>query len=293
MNKKKWNNAMEDFVQELGSLCGLELGDIDEVNLDGIDNLDDEAPADTTSIESKQLGVQNALGGITTSVDIVFCIDVTTSMAPLINTVKKQVFDLCDNLVTHMREKKNRIVNQLRVKVIAFRDYYCDGPYAMEESQFFTLPHEKNELRCFVASLEVKGGSDMPRNALEAMALAMKSNWVQVMKPNIERARNVVVIFTDAAAHPLEKAVGHAPKGYPTDMLKSYYELYEAWHPIVRPLDKKTTNDYDMDERARRLVVFAPEDAYPWCDIVEEFDYCAVCPISTVEVCSDIILNLL
>ena len=180
---------MENFEKELGALGDLELGDIDSVDLNEIDNLEVAQQPETTN-EEKPTIVQDALGGVTTYVDIVFCIDVTASMAPIINTVKNLTLDLYDDLITNMREKNNRIVKQLRVKVIAFRDYYCDGPYAMEESQFFTLPDQKTEFRNFVAALEAKGGGDEPENALEAMALAMKSDWVKVTNPNTEKARN-------------------------------------------------------------------------------------------------------
>lgn len=270
---------MEDFEKRLEELDDLELGEIDDVSLDEIDSLD--SGADVSNSESKPTVIQGALGGITTYVDIVFCIDVTESMAPIIETVKNLTLDLYDDLITNMRENNQRIVKQLRVKVIAFRDYYCDGAYAMEESQFFTLPDQRTEFRNFVASLEAKGGGDEPENALEAMALAMKSDWVKVADPNTEKARNVVVIFTDASAHPLEKAADGVSEYYPADMLKSYNELYEAWCGQGTCLDSGVS--YSMNKAAERLIIFAPEDAYPWSDMAEEIDYAAVVPISAAK----------
>ena len=272
---------MEDFEKSLGELGDLELGDVDDINLDEIDSLDTAVSTETPSKKDKPVIVQDALGGVTTYVDIVFCIDVTASMAPIINTVKNLTLDLYDDLITNMREKNNRIVKQLRVKVIAFRDYYCDGPYAMEESDFFELPKQKNEFRNFVASLEAKGGGDEPENALEAMALAMKSDWVRVTNPNTEKARNVVVIFTDASAHPLEKSIDGVSEYYPADMLKNYNELYEAWCGQGTCMDNGES--YTMDKNAERLVIFAPEDAYTWSDMAEKIDYAAVVPISAAE----------
>ena len=272
---------MEDFEKKLGELGDLELGDIDDINIDEIDSLVETDSAGTTKDNDTSAIVQDALGGITTYVDIVFCIDVTASMAPIINTVKNLTLDLYDDLIKNMREKNNRIVKQLRVKVIAFRDYYCDGAYAMEESKFFTLPKQKTEFRNFVAALEAKGGGDEPENALEAMALAMKSDWVRVTNPNTEKARNVVVIFTDASAHPLEKSADGVSEYYPADMLKNYNELYEAWCGQGSCMDNRES--YTMDKMAERLVIFAPEDAYPWSDMAEEIDYAAVVPISAAK----------
>lgn len=272
---------MDDFEKKLEELDDLELGDIGDVDLGDIDSLTTDLQAELEAPEGELTIVQDALGGITTYVDIVFCIDVTASMAPIINTVKNLTLDLYDDLITNMREKNNRIVKQLRVKVIAFRDYYCDGPYAMEESPFYTLPEQKAEFRSFVASLEAKGGGDEPENALEAMALAMKSDWVRVTNPNTEKARNVVVIFTDASAHPLEKSADGVSEYYPADMLKSYNELYEAWCGQGTCMDGQAS--YTMDKMAERLVIFAPEDSYPWSDMAEEIDYAAVVPISAAK----------
>lgn len=272
---------MENFEKELGALGDLVLGDVDDMNLDEIDSLEAANAAETTKTDDKPTIVQDALHGVTTYVDIVFCIDVTQSMTPIIDTVKNLTLDLYDDLITDMRESNNRIVRQLRVKVIAFRDYYCDGPYAMEESKFFTLPDQKTEFRNFVASLEAKGGGDVPENALEAMALAMKSDWVRVTDSNTEKARNVIVIFTDASAHPLEKSADGVSEHYPTDMLKNYNELYEAWCGQGSCMDN--SESYTMDKMAKRLIIFVPEDVYPWSDMAEDFEYASVVPISAAE----------
>ncbi len=267
-NRKVVN--MSDIEKELGSL---ELDDIENIDLDEID--------DFITTGKPQAIIQEALGGVTTFVDIVFCIDVTASMAPIINTVKNLTLDLYDDLIEEMRNSRNRIVTQLRVRVIAFRDYYCDGEYAMQQSDFFTLPNDKAEFRNFVAALEAVGGGDEPENALEAIALAMKSEWVRVNNPNTEKARNVVVVFTDASAHPFEKSKKSSNQYYPADMLKSYNDLYEAW--CGQGSYGTFGGEYVMDRNAERLIVFAPVNSYPWDKIAEDIDYAAVIPISAAK----------
>ena len=271
---------MQNFEKSLNELGDLELGNVD-INPDEILVWDPDIPSEMVNGED----IQEALGGVTKYVDIVFCIDVTYGMTPIINTVKDLTLNFYDDFFRAMPLSKQSLkkpsIKQLRVKVIAFRDYYCDGPYAMEESDFFELPKQKNEFRNFVASLEAKGGGDEPENALEAMALAMKSDWVRVTNPNTEKARNVVVIFTDASAHPLEKSIDGVSEYYPADMLKNYNELYEAWCGQGTCLDNGES--YTMDKNAERLVIFAPEYAYPWSDMAEEIDYAAVVPISAAE----------
>lgn len=53
-----------------------------------------------------------------------------------------------------------------------------------------------------------------------------------------------------------------------------------------------------MDKRAKRLIVFAPEEFYPWSDMSEDFDYTALFPISAIkeystEFISEIISNMI
>ena len=224
---------------------------------------------------------QDALGAISTKVDIVFCIDVTGSMQPTIQKVKDLTLSLYDDLISTMDSEYQRRVDTMRVKVIAFRDYYCDGNQAMLESDFFTLPAEKEKFHKFVSGLEAVGGGDEPENSLEALALAMKTDWVKVSDPNREKARNVIVMFTDASAHPLEKQSGGVTSYYPSDMLKNYNELYEAWQGQGKI-------EYSMNKDAKRLIVFAPEDSYPWNDIAEEFDNTAVVSINEADGGSDL-----
>lgn len=242
--------------------------------------------------------VQMPLGALTTRtyVDVVFVIDVTGSMQPCIDTVKEMVAGLYDQMVTKLQEFDKEL-KQFRAKVIAFRDYYWDGKYAMEESDFFYLPKEVEAFREFVDKLEAKGGGDVPENALEALALAMKSDWVEEVDNRTSR-RHVVMLFTDAPAHPLEKDADAKPALYPTDMFKSYGELMDAWNGTGQGtcLDEEIKGK--MDPRARRLVLFVPDDEV-WNDMRERFANTQATPIPVKadkgarEISQELILNLL
>ncbi len=266
---------MDDFQKKLLELEELGLDDPFDFGID-----DDNSKQHHPMGGAKGQVINDALGSMSTYVDIVFCIDITQSMSPIISTIKNLALDLYDDLIEKMRERNNRVVKQLRVRVVAFRDYYCDGACAMIESDFFYLPDQKSEFRNFIASLQAKGGGDDPENALEAIALAMRSKWVKVTNPNTEKARHVVLVFTDASAHPLEKSMDGISEYYPSDMLKSYKELYEAWCGQGTYMDE---SPYVMDKLAERLIIFAPEDAYPWSDMIEDIDYAAFVPISAAR----------
>ncbi len=264
-----FEKALNDLEKELEFDSQAETGEL------SLEELGNETVSQQQSIQD-HCGIK-LLEGIQTDVDIVFCIDVTLSMTPVIDKVKALTLSLDEKLILKMKKDGQRPVRQLRVRVIAFRDYYCDGEYSMQESDFFTLPAQKREFHDFVNSLEAKGGGDEPENALEALALAMKSDWVKVADRTKERDRNVIVMFTDASAHKFEVSSECSKEalesvGYPEDMMKNYKELYDAWNFQQPGLAIQNTGLYDMSKYAKRLVLFAPEDVYPWSDMVEEFE---------------------
>lgn len=223
-----------------------------------------------------------ASGGATTNVDIVFVIDATESMTPIIETVKNFALKFYDDVVEGLN-KFNRKVNQFRVKAIVFRDYYCDGEFAMEESHFFYLPDENNEFKSFVSNIEAKGGGDEPESALEALALAMRSDWVKEGNSK----RHAIVLFTDAPAHPFEKAKGALIKTYPERMFQSYEEMLEAWNSAEQGSCLDSEKKFRMDKNARRLILFAP-DADPWTDVQVDFEQCFMTQIKSNEGCSEL-----
>lgn len=269
---------MADFEKEFADLLGEDITDTIDDDADVFGNT--EEPGD----EPFGTGVQNTLGGeydltagTNTDVDLVLCIDVTISMKPIIDTVKGMALSLYDDMVAALA-KKRRKVNDFRVKVISFRDYYCDGPYAMEESRFFNLPAETAEFSEHVLNLKADGGGDEPENALEAIALAMKSDWVQAVSAN-EKARNIIVVFTDASAHPFEKAQDGVTEFYPDNMLTSLEDLKLAWEGQNRLDGAGLTDIYRMDAQAKRLIVYSPQDSYPW----NEFAFLTNVKTSSIE----------
>ena len=77
--------------------------------------------------------------GLSYSVDVVFCIDATESMDPFLDVVKENALNFYQDFMDVMEQKKKK-VQQLRVRVVAFRDYMADGREAMLVTDFF-LPH--------------------------------------------------------------------------------------------------------------------------------------------------------
>lgn len=204
------------------------------------------------------------LGGglvIDTNVDIVFAIDATESMQPLLDKVKDLTLSFREELERGLEQNRRRI-NHLRVKVIVFRDFYVDGDYAMEVSKFFELPAETGMLHEYISNIQAGGGGDEPESGLEALCVALNSDFVM----EGDKKRHIIVLFTDASAHPLEQQVDGIPYNYPRNMFHDLGELYEAWGMGQESLGRTSGSVKKMLKDAKRLVLFAP-NVYPWNEL--------------------------
>jgi len=186
---------------------------------------------------------------LTYAVDIVFCIDVTGSMTPIIDTVKANALRFYDDVQTNLTAK-GKTVDELRVRVVAFRDFAADGEAALQESPFYELPDDQAVFRGFVEGLVAEGGGDHPESGLEAVALAMNSPWTT----RGDRRRQVVVVWTDQPAHPLDPAV--LPESLRERVPADFSALTDLWENAQGPLGSSS----------KRLILFAP-DGPGWSDI--------------------------
>jgi hypothetical protein len=194
--------------------------------------------------------------GLTYGVDIALCIDATGSMDHVIEDVKGRALRFPDDLLAAMA-KKDKHVTRLRMRVIAYRDIFVDAePFIV--SEFFNLPDERTGFESFVRRITADGGGDEPESALEAVAVALHSDWLH----DADKLRHLVVVWTDASGHPLERGAGRVPGPYASLTPGNLDELTDLWE------GGQTTK---MSPTARRLVLFAPE-AYPWSDMSASWD---------------------
>ena len=184
------------------------------------------------------------------NVDIVMCIDATGSMSGILKTVKNNALNFYGDLTNLMR-KKGKQVNELRIKVIAFRDYVADGVDAMLATDYFQMPDEQVDFRNLVNSIEAHGGGDDPEDGLEALAYAIKSDWTR----DGDKRRHVIVVWTDAPTH--ELGFGQKSKYYPNGMAENFGVLTNWWN--------------QMDGSAKRLLIYAPEEEY-WTTISDGWE---------------------
>ncbi|WKX73095.1 vWA domain-containing protein [Streptomyces sp. XD-27] len=203
--------------------------------------------------------IEQYQGNLQYAVDIVLCIDATGSMFPVLDSVKSSALQFHDRL-NDVMAKKGKAISQLRLKVIAFRDFGDDPSSAIEQTDFLQLPAQARDFEAFVRGIDAAGGGDIPESGLEALALAINAPWER----GLDRRRHVIVMFTDAPAHPLG-TVGTSAHSYPAGIPRSMDELFEQW-------GYARSQTAVMEQSAKRLVLFAPEGA-PWSDpIAEEWD---------------------
>jgi len=187
------------------------------------------------------------------SVDIVLCIDATGSMGPVISDVKSNAIKFYQDLNSNM-EAKGKSIDSLRVKVIVFRDFYVDGEKSYKESSFFTLPAEGLKFSTFINSILADGGGDEPENGLEALASAIQSQWNKTG----DKKRQIIVIWTDASAHPLEN-LRSKPDNYAATVPANLDVLTDLWE-----------GQEFMNSNGKRLIIYSP-DSYPWTDIANNW----------------------
>lgn len=190
--------------------------------------------------------------GATYNVDIIMCIDTTGSMQPVIDTVKRSALSFYDDLKRTL-DSKSKIIDNLRVKIIDYRDIYVDGPSSIRESSFFRLPDDLAGFEAFVRPMTAQGGGDEPESGLEALSCAIQSDWVL----EGHKQRHVIIVYTDASAHPLDAAISK-PAHYPPGLPRDFNELTDLWEEA-------------MIHSAKRMILFAP-DAYPWSEMASDWD---------------------
>jgi hypothetical protein len=193
------------------------------------------------------------------AVDIVVCIDVTASMGPILDDVKRSALSFPERLAAEMYAK-GRGISSLRLKVVAFRDFGDRADDALVATEFFRMPAQMSSFERTVESLRPDGGGDEPESGLEALALAIGSDW----ETGLDRRRHVIVLFTDASAHPLGDPAQTGAHSYPHTLPSTMDELFAQW-------GHGQSRGAVMENSSKRLLLFAPE-AFPWTDIADDWN---------------------
>lgn len=189
--------------------------------------------------------------GLKYNVDIVMCIDCTASMGSLLDTVKTKAQKFIPD-VKVICEEMGKEINQLRVRVIGFRDLGCDKDKALLDSGFLNIPEQEDKFKEIISSFAPSGGGPEPESGLEALSMAINSDWTK----GGDRRRHIIVVWSDASTHSLGE-VGKDNPLYPSEAPADFDELTDWW-------DDEQGGKMDMN--SKRLIIFAP-DASAWTEI--------------------------
>lgn len=211
-------------------------------------------------------------------VNIVLVIDGTGSMAPCIGKVKSNATKFGEYIVDKLTNEYASSIEELAVKVITFRDYKSDGDRAMQFSQWYDLSAGDDKLyEEYLKNITVEGGGDEPENGLEALFYAMTTDW----KANGDSDRQIIVLFTDADAHPIGKVKGD---NGPENMVDEK-GLINTWM-CIKP-DFISQSEFRLNSRCKRLVMFAPAGTC-YDEMKSVFDHCQFVPTAMSEGLGDI-----
>ena len=187
------------------------------------------------------------------AIDIVLCMDCTMSMRSLIDRVKDVALSFDSHLLQRL-EARRIMVDNLRVRVVAFRDLADHGSRGLEVSTFFSLPAERNSFEEFVSKLQLlAGGRTFPESGLVGLASSIGSDWTT----SGEKRRHVIAIWADEPPHPLEIEPLNEYQGFP----RTFDELSDRW----------MNNQGPLTPGSKRLILFAP-DSGVWASISEHWD---------------------
>ena len=198
--------------------------------------------------------------GLTTyTVDVVFCIDITSSMTPYLLQLKKLALDFTRAFEEKL-VREGKTIENLRARIVAFRDLGETGDAAIEATPFFVLPDQQDRFSAAINSLSARGGGSYPESSLEGLWVAMNSDWQTAGS----RRRHIIVLATDDSAHPLGK-FPYEMEQVPFATPKNLSELQKRWG--IPGVEDQAL----MDKNARRLLIFAP-DKQPWAEIGDTWE---------------------
>ena len=218
---------------------------------------------------------------MTYNIDIVLCLDLT--LLGCVDFCKRFNNYLISDIETALK-CKNKNADNIRIKIIAFRDScYVEERPVIEESRFFNLSRKESmEQEYFSAWIRhLKHSKRIEKsNALEGLALAINSEWTN----EGDRLRHVIAMFTDAPAHKLEEANTDNPS-YPANMPTSLAELGDLWNNTSA--DGNQDSKTKLKQPAKRLIIFAPQE-YPWPEIFEDWEQVVYNPAHPGEGLDDV-----
>lgn len=228
----------------------------------------------------------------TRAVDIVFVVDISLGHDSFLDSFRKNLPDFLSHIHDKLASTES-MFSILRVKITWFRDFYFDGNEAYGESPFYYYPNEKGKIHSFASALKCSGGGDLPESSLEALTLAMRSDFSQAG----DFRNHFVILVTDEDAHRFEDYTrlakialrqGRVPIQYPDHMPWDAGAFSDAW------VNNDPNGFFSADSEHTKLdpmgkwLFFITPDCYPWDDMEVCLDRAARIPVKMHGGCGDV-----
>ena len=231
----------------------------------------------------RQLNPESPSGGFKAYIDLVFCVDVSSSMELHIENVRRLISRLIADL-PEMSDSKGIPLTDMRARIVPF----ASGDDKLPDTEFASVLTREGRLRGrglkganrfvseLVSSTAIQSDSDGLPRGLDALWRAMTSNWV-----NHRKSRQVIVLFSDSPPHLSGPAVADATDDAPWALPITLDGLTDLWHD---------PSGIGLHPAGSFLILFAP-DVPPWTDIGDSWRGNVLLPSSAGEGLSDLEFN--
>lgn len=205
---------------------------------------------------------------IKTQADIVFCLDVTGSMSPCIEGLKREIETFAEGL-------QSAADVDFRLRLIAYRDLH-DPTSPGDPWRVTAFTSSLREFKASLTGLKANGGGDHrgAESTLDALYLAIHSEW----RPS--KTHKTIVLLTDDNTHPtLHGSTYRRPDNDISRVIQDFQTLRHAMLFLVAPnYSAYQQIEQSMQDADRRIVAyFVPKDdkryigleAVPWQDLLK------------------------
>ncbi len=243
---------------------------------------------------------------INCSVDLVFVIDATGSMRQIMGKIKQLAIALPKSL-TDAVKLAGKNMRKIRVKVIDFADFKSEGKDAIHESPFYNastqivqIINEFDTIKMVNDNGEGRGGDEIPENALEAIWLAMNSDFTEE-RPD-ENVRQIIMVFTDASPLRLQERArypGYARYNFPArieEMRRLWGKYYgDELHLRTEETDEEIERNLQskLVPGCARMLLYAPLGelaGHSW-DYVSSWERVTTFPVVPYDGCLELAVD--
>ena len=240
------------------------------------------------------------------SVDIVFVIDATGSMRQLMDKIKQTAIALPKSL-TEAVKQAGKSMRKIRIKVIDFADFKSEGKDTIHESPFYNantqiveIINEFDSIKTTKPDGEGRGGDEIPENALEAIWIAMNSDFID-QKPD-EDIRQIIMVFTDSSPWRFQERAKYPPYSK-YNFPKNIDEMRRTWgkyygdelHLATEETEEEKERNLQLklNPECARMLLYAPLGTIAnrsW-DYISSWERVSTFPVVPYDGCLELVVE--